>query len=162
MTQIQESVDVAVPVNVAYNQWTQFETFPQFMAGVEEVSQLDDTHNHWVMNVGGVIREFDTQITEQIPDERIAWRSVEGDVDQGGVVTFQRLDDASTRVMIQIEWTPESLAEKAGAAVGLDDRQVAGDAKRFKDFIENRGTETGAWRGDVEDRQSDDRADGPA
>ena len=155
MTQIQESVDVAVPVSVAYNQWTQFETFPRFMAGVEQVSQLDDTHNHWVTKVGGVTREFDTQITEQIPDERIAWRSVEGDVDQGGVVTFHRLDDATTRVMIQIDWTPATLVEKTGAAVGVDDHRVAGDAKRFKDFIESRGVETGAWRGGV-DQQSDD------
>jgi uncharacterized membrane protein len=149
VSQIQESVDVAVPVRVAYNQWTQFESFPQFMAGVEQVIQLDDTHNHWVTRVAGVTREFDTEITEQIPDQRIAWHSIGGEVDQGGVVTFHRLDEATTRVMIQIDWTPGSLVEAAGAAVGADDHQVAGDAKRFKDFIESRDIETGAWRGQV-------------
>ena len=151
MTRVEETVDVAVPIRVAYDQWTQFETFPQFMAGVEQVSQLDDTHNHWVTKVGGVTREFDTEITEQIPDERIAWRSVGGDVVQGGVVTFQPLDEATTRVMIQIDWAPETMVERTGAAVGVDDHRVAEDAKRFKDFIESRGVETGAWRGSVDE-----------
>ena len=147
---VQESVDVDVPIRVAYDQWTQFESFPQFMGGVERITQLDDTHTHWVTKIGGVEREFDAEITEQHPEERIAWTSTSGEAKHAGVVTFHRLDEAKTRVMIQIDWEPEGLVEKAGAAVGVDDRQVKADAKRFKEFIESRGTETGAWRGDVE------------
>ena len=150
MSQIQQSVDVDVPVSVAYNQWTQFESFPQFMSGVESITQVDDTRNHWVTNIAGVEREFDTEITEQHPDERIAWRSVAGDAEHAGVVTFHRLSNTSTRVMIQIDWQPSSVAEKVGSAVNVDDWQVKRDAKRFKEFIESRGQETGSWRGDVE------------
>lgn len=150
MTHVEEAVDVHVPVRTAYNQWTQFETFPRFMGGVESVKQLDATHNHWVTKVGGVKREFDTEITEQHPDERIAWKSIGGDVRQAGVVTFHRLDDQNTRVMIQMDWEPEGVTEKAGAAIGADDLQIKADARRFKEFIESRGAETGAWRGDVE------------
>ena len=139
MSQIVESVDVDVPVAVAYNQWTQFESFPEFMGGVESITQLDDVTNHWVTKIGGVSREFDTRITEQHEDERIAWRSIGGDVNQGGVVTFHRLDDSTTRVMIQIDWEPHGLTEAAGAALGVDDHQVKADAKRFKDFVEGRG-----------------------
>jgi uncharacterized membrane protein len=147
---VQESVDVDVPIRVAYDQWTQFESFPQFMGGVESITQIDDTHVHWVTNIDGVKREFDTEITEQHPEERVAWASTGGDTKQAGVVTFHRLDDAKTRVMIQIDWDPEGLLEKAGAALGFDDRQVKADAKKFKEFIESRGNETGAWRGDVQ------------
>ena len=152
MAQVQESVDVNVPVRTAYNQWTQFESFPHFMDGVVSITQLDATHNHWVTKVGGVTREFDTEITEQTPDERIAWTTVGGDTQQAGVVTFHRLSDDQTRVMIQIDWQPSDLVEKAGAAVGVDDHRVKADAKRFKEFIESRGTgdETGAWRGQVD------------
>jgi uncharacterized membrane protein len=142
-------VDVNVPVRTAYNQWTQFETFPQFMEGVERVVQVDDTHTHWVTKVAGVRREFDAAITEQHPDERVAWKSTGGDTRHAGVVTFHRLDNDHTRVTIQLEWQPEGAAEKVGSAVGVDDRQVKGDAKRFKEYIERRGAETGAWRGDV-------------
>ena len=147
---MQESVDVDVPIRVAYDQWTQFESFPQFMGGVERITQLDDTHTHWVTKIGGVEREFDAEITEQHPEERIAWTSTTGEAKHAGVVTFHRLDENKTRVMIQIDWEPEGLVEKVGAAVGVDDHQVKADAKRFKEFIESRGTETGAWRGDVE------------
>ena len=150
MSQIQESVDVEVPVSVAYNQWTQFESFPQFMGGVESITQIDDTHNHWVTNVAGVKREFDTEITEQHPDERIAWQSTGGDTHHAGVVTFHRLSDTQSRVMIQIDWEPSGLAEKVGAAVNIDDRQVHADAEKFKEFIENGGGHSGGWRGDVE------------
>ncbi|MBA2438191.1 MAG: SRPBCC family protein [Acidimicrobiia bacterium] len=149
MSQIKESIDVDVPVRTAYDQWTQFETFPQFMDGVESITQVDDTLNHWVTKIGGVTREFDTEITEQHPDERVAWHSVGGDTEHAGVVTFHRLDDTTTRVMIQIDWEPSGAVEKAGAAVGADDKQVKADAKRFKSFIESRGQETGAWRDDV-------------
>ena len=150
MATVQESVDVDVPIRVAYDQWTQFESFPQFMGGVERITQLDDTHNHWITKVGGVTREFDTEITEQNPDERVAWKTVGGDTRQAGVVTFHRLSDDQTRVMIQIDWEPSDLVEKAGAALGFDDRQVKADAEKFKEFIESRGSQTGAWRGDVE------------
>jgi uncharacterized membrane protein len=149
MSQVVESVDVDVPVTVAYNQWTQFESFPHFMGGVEEVIQVDDVTNHWVTNIAGVTREFDTRITEQLPDERIAWRSIGGDVDQAGVVTFHRLEPAKTRVMIQIDWEPSGVTEQAGSALGVDDRQVKADAKRFKEFIESRGDATGGWREQV-------------
>jgi uncharacterized membrane protein len=150
VAQVQESVDVKVPVRTAYNQWTQFESFPQFMDGVVEIRQLDETRNHWVTKVGGVQREFDTEVTEQHPDERVAWKSVGGDTKHAGVVTFHRLSDNETRVMIQIDWEPSDLIEKVGAAVGVDDHRVKADAKKFKQFIESRGAETGAWRGEVD------------
>lgn len=149
MTTVEQSVDVDVPVRIAYDQWTQFESFPHFMGGVEQITQIDDKRNHWVTKIDGVKREFDTEITEQHKDERIAWKSVQGEAKHAGVVTFHRLDDTKTRVMIQIDWEPEGLVEKAGAALGFDDRQVKADAKRFKEFIEERGTSTGTWRGDV-------------
>lgn len=149
MNDVTTSVDVQVPVRTAYNQWTQFESFPQFMNGVEQVRQLDDLHNHWVVSVGGVTREFDTEITEQRPDERISWKTVGGEVWQEGNVSFERMDANHTRVTVELEWQPESMAEKTGSAVGLDTRQVKADAERFKDFIEHRSTETGAWRGQV-------------
>ena len=149
MTSVQESVDVEVPIRVAYDQWTQFETFPEFMGGVERITQLDDKRTHWVTNIDGVKREFDAEITEQHPEERVAWTSTTGEAKHAGVVTFHRLDDSRTRVMIQIDWEPQGVVEKAGAALGFDDRQVKADAKKFKEFIESRGTETGAWRGDI-------------
>ena len=152
MAQIQQSVDVDVPVSVAYNQWTQFESFPHFMTGVESIRQVSDTRNHWVTNIAGVEREFDTEITEQHPDERVAWRSVGGDTRHAGVVTFHRLDDRSTRLMIQIDWQPSSVAEKVGSAINVDEMQVKQDAERFKEFIESQGHETGSWRGDVQAR----------
>ena len=148
MATITESVDVDVDVTTAYNQWTQFETFPEFMEGVESITQIDSRHNHWKTKIGGVEREFDTEVVEQHPDERVAWRSTDGPA-HAGVVTFHKLDPQTTRVTVQLDWTPEGLAEKAGAAIGLDDRQIKGDLKRFKSFIEERGNETGAWRGDV-------------
>lgn len=149
MAQIQKSIDVDVPVSTAYNQWTQFETFPQFMSGVESITQVDDTRLHWVTDIAGVEREFDAEISEQHPDERIAWHSVNGEAKHAGVVTFHRLDDAKTRVMVQIDWEPSGIAEKVGSAINVDDRQVAKDLERFKELIESRGNESGAWRGDV-------------
>ena len=150
MSQVQKSIDVDVPVRTAYNQWTQFESFPKFMGGVESISQIDDTHSHWVTNIAGVEREFDTEITEQHPDERVAWRSVGGDTDHAGVVTFHRLEEAKTRVMVQIDWEAKGLVEKVGSAFNVDDRQVTSDLERFKDLVETRGSESGGWRGDVE------------
>ncbi|SCG72480.1 SRPBCC family protein [Micromonospora humi] len=150
MSTVTESVDVQVPIRTAYDQWTQFESFPQFMDGVESITQIDATHTRWVTKVAGVTREFDAEITEQHPDERVAWKSTGGDTKHAGVVTFHRLSDDETRVTIQLDWEPQGLVEKAGSAVGVDSHQVKADAKRFKEFIENRGIETGAWRGDVD------------
>jgi uncharacterized membrane protein len=149
MSTVTESVDVHVPVHTAYNQWTQFESFPQFMNGVEEIRQLDARHTHWVTKVGGVRREFDAEITEQHPDQRIAWQSTSGESKQAGVVTFQPLGDQVTRVTVQLDWEPEGIAEKVGSAVGMDERQVKADTRRFKEFIERRGDATGSWRGDI-------------
>jgi uncharacterized membrane protein len=145
---VTESVDVAVPVRTAYNQWTQFEEFPRFMEGVQEVRQLSDTMTHWKTEVAGVKREFDARITEQIPDERVAWTSTEG-TRQAGVVTFHRLDDSHSRVTAQMEFEPDSTVEKAADKLGVVTHRVKGDLKRFKEFIESRGQETGAWRGQV-------------
>lgn len=150
MSQIQQSIDVEVPVRTAYNQWTQFESFPEFMSGVESITQLDDKRLHWVTSIAGVEREFDAEITEQHPDERVAWASTGGESKHAGVVTFHKLDDAKSRVMVQIDWTPSDLVEKIGSAVNIDDHRVKGDLERFKEFIEARGHETGAWRGDVD------------
>jgi uncharacterized membrane protein len=150
MASIIKSVDVHVPIRTAYNQWTQFESFPAFMNGVESVTQLDDRHTHWVTKIGGVRREFDAEITEQHPDDRIAWKSVGGDTRHAGVVTFHRLNDNDTRVTVQMEWQPEGVAEKVGSAVGVVDMQVKADTQRFKKYIEDRGAETGQWRGDVD------------
>ena len=150
MSTITDSIDVDVDVTTAYNQWTQFETFPQFMEGVDEVKQLDDTHLHWVTSVGPVTREFDATITEQHPDERVAWKSDDGP-EHAGVVTFHRLDDNQARVTVQMDIDPEGFVEKVGDAAGILDRRVKGDLERFKEFIESHdGAETGAWRGDVE------------
>ena len=148
MSTVTESVDVQVPVTTAYNQWTQFESFPQFMGGVQEVRQLDDTHTHWVTKMGGVTREFDATITEQHPDERVAWKSENGPK-QGGVVTFHKLDDNRTRVTAQMDFEPEGIAEKAADKVGMIEGRVKDDMQRFRQFVEGKGHETGAWRGDV-------------
>jgi uncharacterized membrane protein len=149
MSTHEESIDVDVPVGTAYNQWTQFESFPQFMEGVERIDQIGDTMTHWVTKIGGVEREFNAEITEQHPDERVAWRSVDGP-SQAGVITFHRLDDAKTRLMLQLEFEPEGIVEQAGEKLGVVNRRLKGDLERFKKFIEARGSETGAWRGDVQ------------
>ncbi|MEU2180685.1 SRPBCC family protein [Streptomyces thermolilacinus] len=149
MSQVEESVTVDVPVRTAYDQWTQFETFPQFMEGVERIEQRTDTLTHWTTNVNGARRAFDARITEQIPDERVAWTTVDGEARQAGVVTFHRIDDSTTKVMLQMDFEPDGVAETVGDKLGFVKRQVRGDLERFKLFIESRGTETGAWRGEV-------------
>ncbi|MFL6140972.1 MAG: SRPBCC family protein [Labedaea sp.] len=161
MTTIEKSIDVQAPVRRAYNQWTQFESFPTFMEGVERIRQVTPTRTHWEVNIGGVRREFDAEITEQHPDERIAWKTVDGP-EQSGVVTFHRLDDTTTRVNLQMEYHPDTITEKAGAALGAVGTRVKGDLERFKTFIEDRGQETGAWRGDVgrAPQQGEARPDG--
>ncbi|MEN3536035.1 SRPBCC family protein [Microbispora sp. ZYX-F-249] len=148
MSSIEQSIDVNVPIRTAYNQWTQFESFPEFMEGVESVKQIGDTRTDWVVEIAGVRREFEAEITEQHPDERVAWRSVDTPR-QAGVVTFHRIDDDTTRVTLQMEYDPEGFLEKAADALQIVRMRVKGDLERFKTFIESRGSETGAWRGEV-------------
>jgi uncharacterized membrane protein len=149
MSSVEQSVEVEVPVRTAYDQWTQFEQFPRFMEGVESVRQLDDTHLHWKAEIAGATREWDAEITEQRPDERVAWRSTSGTTN-AGVVTFHRLDEARTKIMLQLDMEPEGIVEAAGDKLGFVKRRAAGDLERFKGFIEARGAESGAWRGSVE------------
>jgi uncharacterized membrane protein len=148
MTTIEKSIEVNVPVNTAYNQWTQFEDFPKFMEGVKEVKQLDDKRLHWRAEIAGKEKEWDAEITEQVPDTRIAWRSRAG-ASNGGVVTFHHISPTTTKIMLQLEYDPETFVEKAGDAVGIVSQRIGGDLQRFKDFIESRGQETGAWRGEI-------------
>jgi uncharacterized membrane protein len=149
MSSIERSIEVDVPVRTAYNQWTQFEEFPRFMEGVEKVAQLDDKRLHWVAEIAGKTREWDAEITEQIPDERVAWRNIDG-ATNAGVVTFHYIDENKSKIMLQLEFEPEGLVEKAGDALGLVRSRAKGDLERFKSFIESRGSETGAWRGEIE------------
>jgi uncharacterized membrane protein len=146
---VEKSIEVGVPVSTAYNQWTQFESFPRFMDGVDRIDQLSPTRTHWVTSIGGVHREFDAEITEQRPDERVAWTSVDGPK-QAGVVTFHRIDADRSRVMLQLDFEPEGLVETAGDKLGVVGRRIDGDLGRFKKFIEARGTEEGGWRGQVD------------
>ena len=143
-----QSIDVELPVRTVYDQWTQFEEFPRFMEGVRSVRQIDDRHLHWVAEIAGVEREWDAEITEQHPDERIAWRSTSG-TENAGVVTFHRLGDTRTRVALQLDIEPDGIVEKVGDTLGFVDRRAKGDLERFREFIEARGQESGAWRGDV-------------
>ena len=152
MATIEESIEVNVPVTTAYNQWTQFEEFPEFMEGVESVQQIDDTHLLWTAEIGGTREEWRAEISEQTPDQRIAWHATEGKTN-AGVVTFHRIDDSTTRIMLQMDWEPEGMKESVGSAIGADSRRVKGDLERFKELIERRGMPTGAWRGEVEQEQ---------
>ena len=149
MSTIEQSIEVNVPVGTAYNQWTQFEDFPHFMQGVEEVKQITDTRLRWRAEILGVEREWEAEIDEQTPDQRIAWHALDGTTN-AGVVTFHRIDDGVTKVMLQLEIEPEGIVEKAGDVLGLVGTRTKGDLERFKRFIETRGTETGAWRGEVD------------
>jgi uncharacterized membrane protein len=148
MSSTEDSIEVNVPVSTAYNQWTQFEDFPKFMDSVQEVRQLDDTHLHWRANIAGKEEQWDSEITEQIPDERIAWRSTSG-VQNAGMVTFEKLSDAETRIKLHMDYVPQSADEKIGDALGLVRMQTRGNLRRFKRLLESRGKETGAWRGSV-------------
>jgi uncharacterized membrane protein len=145
----QHSLDVDVPVRVAYNQWTQFEEFPLFMSGVSSITQLDDDRQQWVVDIAGVTREFDTTITEQIPDERVAWTTTDG-TSHSGVVTFHRLGEQTTRVTLQMDFDPDGFLETVGDKLGFVDSRLAGDLKNFKAFIEARGIESGGWRGTID------------
>src|SRR5215213_5032279 len=142
MSTIEQAIDVKVPLHTAYNQWTQFEAFPSFMEGVESVTQLDDRHLRWVAEIGGEKREWQAEIVDQEPNRRVAWRATDGK-DNAGTVTFQLIDQTTTRVEVQMQWEPDGMKEKAGSMVGMDDRRVKGDLERFKEMIESRGVESG-------------------
>src|SRR3954451_12441166 len=148
MAKIEQSIDVNVPVRVAYDQWTQFESFPQFMEGVESVQQVDDTHMHWVATIAAKRQEWDAEISEQRPDNRVAWHATSGD-QNAGAVDFHRLSDDKTRITLTMEVQPSGALEKVGTALGITGANVKGDLERFKKFIEERRSPTGAWRGEV-------------
>ena len=150
MKTIEESIEIGVPISTAYNQWTQFESFPQFMDGIKRVEQRDDTRLRWTAEVGGNKREWDAEITEQHPDHRVAWKALNQE-GPNGVVTFHKLDDSHTKVMVQMEYEPEGMKESLGSVVGFDSHRVKGDLESFKEFIESRGSESGAWRENVEE-----------
>ncbi len=148
MARVEKSIEIEVPVHTVYNQWTQFEEFPHFMDGVKEVRQLDDKRLHWKADIGGKVKEWDAEIQEQTPDQRIAWHSISGtrNFEQ---VSFQPIDAGRTRVSLLMDYEPEGVMEKAGDAMGVVSGKVQGDLERFKDFIESRGRESGAWRGEI-------------
>ena len=148
MNTIERSIEVGVPASIAYNTWTQFELFPHFMEGVEAVEQRDDRHLHWRADVGGKTEEWDAEITEQIPDKRIAWCS-QGGAENAGCVTFHRLSDDRSRVMLQMKYEPARLSEKIGSAFGVLDRRVEADLRRFKSFVEAQGDRVHGWRGEI-------------
>ena len=149
MDTITKSIEVDVPLQTAYDQWTQFEDFPQFMGGVESVTQLDDKRTHWVTKIGGVSREFDADILVQRPDQGVSWRSTDGTA-HAGRVTFTPLGDSRTEVTLAMDWEPEGLVEKAGDALGIVEARAKKDLENFKTFIEERGTATGSWRGQID------------
>jgi uncharacterized membrane protein len=148
MAQARTSIVVERAISPVYNQWTQFEDFPQFMEGVEAVVQQDDTHLHWVAKIGPVQREWDAEILQQVPDQVVAWRSTTG-AENAGAVTFRPLSAERTEITLELTFEPEDLTEKAGDALGIVERRAKGDLERFKEFIERRAEETGAWRGRV-------------
>lgn len=145
-----KTIDVERPVRTVYNQWTQFESFPEFMSGVDSVRQLDDRHVHWEVSFGGVRRAFDAVITAELPDQGIAWESQDGPY-QRGVVAFEPLGPDQTRVRLSMDFDPEGFTESVGDALGFVGRQIDEDLERFKKFIESRGVETGSWRGSISD-----------
>ena len=147
-TQVEKTIEVDVPVHIAYNQWTQFEDFPQFMGGVDQVRQVGAALTHWVAQIAGVRREWDAAILEQVPDSKVAWAATTG-ATNAGAVYFQSLGPARTLVRLHLEYEPEGLVEKVGDFLNVVSRQAEGDLERFKAFIESRGTATGGWRGAV-------------
>ena len=149
MERIEKSIEVRCPVRTVYNQWTQFEEFPKFMSGVKEVRQLDDTHQHWRAEIWGKDKEWDAEIVEQVPDQRIAWRSTTPDTPNAGTVRFEPMGPDRTRVNLTMEYEPQGMIEKAGDAIGVLSGRVETTVKQFKEFIESRGGESGGWRGEV-------------
>ncbi len=156
MPQMTDSIDVKAPISAVYALWTRFEDFPKFMGGVERITQQTDERLHWEVSIAGVDREFDAEITEQHKDERVAWRSIDGET-HAGVVTFHRIDDAMTRVNVQIDWKPQGAVEAIGALLQIDDLQIGKDLKRFKELAEAEPSTSAAesgWDGDI-DRSKD-------
>ena len=153
MERIEKSVEVKAPINAVYNQWTQFEEWPRFMAGVKEVKQLDDTHLHWHAEIWGKDKEFDAEITEQVPDQRISWRSISGDAPNAGSVRFEPVGPDRTRVNLTMEYEPQGVVENMGDKLGVVSARVQNSIEDFKKFIEQRGLETGGWRGEVQGGQ---------
>jgi len=152
MEHVEKSIEVEAPLSAVYNQWTQFEEFPRFMEGVEEVKQVDDKRLSWRAEIGGRVLEWEAEIFEQVPDRRIAWRSITGTMNSG-MVNFEPIDANHTRVSLKMNYKPSGAMEKIGSALGVISQRVEGDLERFKEFIESRGAETGGWRGRIEGRQ---------
>lgn len=161
MASIEKSIEINLPVNTVYNQWTQFEDFPRFMEGVKEVRQIDDKRLHWRAEIAGKDEEWDAEILEQVPDQRIAWRSL-GGAKNAGMVSFRRLDANRTNVTLRIDYDPEGFVENVGSALGLVSGRVEGDLERFKSFVESRGRESGAWRGEIRGGRVTDQPGGQA
>jgi len=149
MSRIMEQIEVDVPVRVAYDQWTQFESFPQFMEGIDRVVQLDDKTLEWTASIAGKTKHWRAEILEQQPDQVVAWRATEG-AQNDGAIRFEPLGPDKTRLTLQLDVEPEGLIEKAGDALGVVERRVKGDLERFRDFVEGRAQATGEWRGTVE------------
>jgi uncharacterized membrane protein len=149
MARVEKSIEVDVPVSVAYNQWTQFEEFPKFMDGVERIEQLDDRRLHWKAKVGGKTKEWDAVIQEQVPDEMVSWRAATGP-ENAGVVRFDSLAPTRTRVHLEMSYDPEGMLETVGDKLGFMGRTVDGDLQRFRDFIESRQMATGAYREELD------------
>lgn len=145
---VEETIEVNVPLRTAYNQWTQFEDFPSFMESVKEVRQMDDRHLHWKASIAGKDKEWDAEIIDQVPDRRIAWRSV-GGVHNDGIVSFQKLSNDHTRITLKMSYEPEGPAEQLGDALGAVRMEARSNLQRFKEKIEAQGKETGAWRGQI-------------
>ena len=151
MDHVEKCIEVEAPLSMVYNQWTQFEEFPRFMEGVESVKQLDDKRLRWCAEIGGKVVEWDAEIFEQIPDQRVAWRSITGALNTG-MVNFESLGPNRTKIWLKVNYKPEGAMEKIGSALGVISQRIEGDLERFKEFIEARGSETGAWRGQIEGR----------
>jgi uncharacterized membrane protein len=158
MERIEKTIEVDCPIRTVYNQWTQFEEFPRFMDGVKSVKQLDDTHVHWHAEIWGKDKEWDAEITEQVPDERISWKSVSGDAPNAGTVRFERLSGDRTRVRLVMAYEPQGAVESTGDALGILSASVQSSVKNFKKYIEEKGIEDGGWRGTVRDSQTDPTA----
>jgi len=154
MATIGKSIEVDVPLTTVYNQWTQFEEFPAFMEGVQEVKQMGDERLYWRAEIAGVEKGWYAKIAEQVPDQLVAWYS-EGGAANGGEVAFQAIDDSKTLVTLTLTYEPDDIVEAVGDKLGFVSRRVEGDLNRFKEFIELRGEETGAWRGKIEESQRD-------
>lgn len=155
MARVEKDIEVNLPVRAVYNQWTQFEEFPNFMEGVKEVRQLDDRRLHWRAEVAGREHEWDAEIREQVPDERIIWQNTSGSLN-AGQVSFLSLGPERTRVHLEMSYEPDGVTETVGDALGLLSNRVEGDLENFKEFIESRGRESGAWRGEIENPDVED------